>query len=318
MLHSFAIFPECAAALGADRRAPAAGCLHRRRARSPTPCSAGSRSARCRGSARSTRRCRWSRSRSCGWADRERRAAIVAPYAASVALWFGFFWWIYGTPSPTAPYGPAHQMALANLTSGLPGLFADQEYGLLASAPVLALSVVGWWRLWRRDAAGRWATLTTLVPFGILALTTGAFELWWGGTAPPGRELVAAVPLLAVPLAWAWQSSEDARVQRASLRMARRGGPRDDVHARVRARRPARRQHAGWGFRAARVLDPARALVRAAPSFVERASLTAPALLTLLWAAVAAAGLARRARVRRVDARALRSSRLRPWAQPPC
>jgi hypothetical protein len=56
---------------------------------------------------------------------------------------------------------------------------------------------------------------TTLVPFGILALTTGAFRLW-GGTAPPRRELVAAV-LLAVFAAWAWQSSEDARVQRASL-----------------------------------------------------------------------------------------------------
>ena len=224
------------------------------------------------------------------WADRERRAAIVAPYAASVALWFGFFWWIYGTPSPTAPYGPAHQMALANLTSGLPGLFADQEYGLLASAPVLALSVVGWWRLWRRDAAGRWTTLTTLVPFGILAITTGAFELWWGGTAPPGRELVAAVPLLAVPLAWAWQSSEDARVQRAGLEwLAAMGLAMTCTFVFVHDGLLAANTRDGASA-LLEYLNPARALVSAAPSFVvERASLSAPVLLTLLWATVAAA-----------------------------
>jgi hypothetical protein len=224
------------------------------------------------------------------WAERERRAAIVLPYAASVGLWFGFFWWIYGTPSPAAPYGPAHQMTLANLTAGLPGLFADQEYGLLASAPVLALSVVGWWRLWRRDAAGRWTTLTTLVPFGILALTTGAFELWWGGTAPPGRELVAALPLLAVPLAWAWQSSEDAPVQRASLEwLAAVGIAMTCALVFVHDGQLAANTRDGASA-LLEYLDPARVLVRAVPSFaLDRASLTTPALLALLWVAVAAA-----------------------------
>jgi hypothetical protein len=289
VLHSFAIFPGCAAALGliaglrprdaftASR--PLADAVLRGIALGTLPW-LGTNYAPMSMAALALA---W-------WADRERRAALVAPYTASVALWLGFFWWIYGTPSPIAPYGPAHQMALANLTSGLPGLVADQEYGLLASAPVLALAVVGWWRLWRRDAAGRRAALTTVVPFGSLALTTGAFELWWGGTAPPGRELVAAVPLLAVPLAWAWQSSEDARVQRASLEWLVGLGLAMTctlvfVHDGLLAANTRDGASALLEY-----LDPARALVRAAPSFVvEPAGLTAPVLLTLLWAAVAAA-----------------------------
>ncbi len=301
VLHSFAIFPECAAALGL---------IAGLRPRDAFTASRPLADAVLRGIALGA--LPWLGTKYAPmsivalalvwWADRERRAAIVAPYAASVALWLGFFWWIYGTPSPVAPYGPSHQMALTNLTSGLPGLFADQEYGLLASAPVLAFSVVGWWRLWRRDAAGRWATLTTLLPFGVLALTTGAFELWWGGTAPPGRELVAAVPLLAVPLAWAWQSTEDARVQRASLEWIGAVGLAMTctlvfVHDGLLAANT--RDGASTLLE---YLDPARALVRAAPSFVERASLTSQVLLTLLWAAVATAGW-RAARVCAVSTR---------------
>jgi hypothetical protein len=222
--------------------------------------------------------------------QRERRGAVVAPYCASIALWFGFFWWIYGIPSPTAPYGPAHQMSLANLTAGVPGLFADQEFGALASAPVLALAVVGWWRLWQRDSAGKRAAVVTLLPLVALAFTTGAFDLWWGGTAPPGREVVAALPLLAVPLAWAWQSSEPAPVQRASLEWLCAVGIAMTttlvfVHDGLLAANSRDGASALLEY-----LDPARNLVRSAPSFVgDRANLVAPLGLTIAWAAIAAA-----------------------------
>jgi hypothetical protein len=290
VLHSFSIFPECAAAL-----ALIAGLRPRDRLTSSRPLT----DAMLRGVALGL--LPWLGTKYAPmslvalalvwWANRERGAAIVSPYAACVTLWFGFFWWIYGTPSPMAPYGPAPQMALTNLASGLPGLFADQEYGLFATAPVLALALVGWWRLWRRDAAGRRTMLTTLLPFGALAITTGAFELWWGGTAPPGRELVAALPLLAVPLAWAWESSEHAPVQRASLEWLAAVGiaivcTLVFVHDGLLAANTRDGASALLEY-----LDPARSLVRAAPSFVvDRASLAGPALLTLLWVAVAAAG----------------------------
>ena len=35
----------------------------------------------------------------------KRLTALCLPALTSAAAWFLFFWWIYGTPSPTAPYG---------------------------------------------------------------------------------------------------------------------------------------------------------------------------------------------------------------------
>ena len=47
--------------------------------------------------------------------------AIVLPYVVSLAGWFAFFDWIWGTPSPRAPYGALVQTELFNLTFGAPG-----------------------------------------------------------------------------------------------------------------------------------------------------------------------------------------------------
>ena len=79
-----------------------------------------------------------------------RLVAIAVPVAVSLGGWFLWFEVLWGTPSPTAPYGSAHQMALGNLAAGLPGLFFDQEYGIVAASPVLALP-----RLWVRNQDGR-------------------------------------------------------------------------------------------------------------------------------------------------------------------
>lgn len=222
------------------------------------------------------------------WRTPRRAAALVLPYAVSIALWLGFFWWLYGTPLPTAPYGAAHQMSLANLSAGLPGLFADQEYGALASAPALALAVVGLWRLWRADAGGRRLALTCALPLVALALTTGAFALWSGGSAPPGRELVVAIPLLAVPLAWLWRDSHDRAVARASIEwLVIVGAALTATLVFV---------HDGLLIANARdgaaelldYLDPARHLVRAAPSFIAyRDAVGVPLGVTAVWIAAA-------------------------------
>ncbi|HET6316088.1 MAG TPA: hypothetical protein VFG86_06505, partial [Chloroflexota bacterium] len=145
------------------------------------------------------------------------RLALVAPYLASLGAWLAFFWWLYGTPSPSAPYGASHQMSLATLAAGLPGLFVDQEYGVVATAPAIGLAAIGVWRLWHRDTEARWLALAAAAPLAALAITTGSFALWWGGSAPPGRELVAALPLLALPIGWLWHDTADRSVQRASL-----------------------------------------------------------------------------------------------------
>ena len=149
--------------------------------------------------------------------DRARLVAIATPAALLVAGWLAWFAWLWGTPSPTAPYGTAHQMALWHLAAGVPGLFFDQEYGIAAVAPVLAMAGVGWWVLWRRDAAGRRLVTETVLPLLTLALTVGAYQMWWGGSAPPGRQVVAALPLLGVPLAALWHDLTAQTARRAIL-----------------------------------------------------------------------------------------------------
>lgn len=151
--------------------------------------------------------------------DRRRLVAIAVPAALSVLAWLGWFWALWGTPLPTAPYGASHQMALWHLAAGLPGLFLDQEYGIVAAAPVLGMAVAGWWRLWRRDRAGRRLVLETLLPLLAQAITVGAYAMWWGGSVPPGRQLLAALPLLGVPLAWLWRDLESQASRRAVLVM---------------------------------------------------------------------------------------------------
>ena len=65
----------------------------------------------------------------------------AVPFACSVAAWLGFHYVIWGSPWPSAPYGGAAgtQMSLRSLVRGVPGLLIDQEYGILAYAPALAI-----------------------------------------------------------------------------------------------------------------------------------------------------------------------------------
>ena len=217
------------------------------------------------------------------------RVAVAAPYVISLALWFGFFWWLYGTPSPSAPYGSSHQMSLATLAAGLPGLFLDQEYGAVATAPALGLAIVGLWRLWRRDAEGRWMAMTTAAALAALAVTTGSFALWWGGSAPPGRELVAALPLVAVPLGWLWHDCARHPVQRAGIEWLVLMGIATTVTLVVVQNglliangRDGASQLLGY-------LEAARHLVRDAPSFVGfQDHVSVPWIASAIWIAIAA------------------------------
>ena len=214
---------------------------------------------------------------------------LAAPYVVSVAAWLAWFWMLYGVPSPTAAYGQAHQMSLGSLEAGFPGLFADQEYGVLAVAPVLALAVGGWWRM-RRRPDGAWVAAATAGPLFLLAATTGAFALWWGGSAPPGRELVAALPLLVVPLASLWQSSRTTTVQRAGMEWL--------VLVGIAISATFVLVHGGLLIANGRdgtselleYLEPMRQLVRLAPSFIaDRDQLALPLLVAAIWAGLAAA-----------------------------
>lgn len=222
--------------------------------------------------------------------DRGRAMALAAPALLSGAAWLAWFAAIWGTPSPTAPYGSAHQMALWHLAAGLPGLFLDQEYGAVWSAPVLGAASIGWWRLWRRDAAGRALVLETALPLLTLALTVGAYAMWWGGSAPPGRQVLAALPLLGVPLATLWRDLDAAPARRA-LMMTLLGAGLAITGTFVLARHGLLIANGRDGTAALlEYLAPAGRFALAAPSFIaDRRALGLPFGLVAVWAAAAAA-----------------------------
>ena len=78
--------------------------------------------------------------------------AFLAVPAAGAIAWLGFFLVVYGTLDPTAPYGGEVGSSFAFLPNGFGGLFFDQGFGLLATAPVLARRVR---RFRARAPAGR-------------------------------------------------------------------------------------------------------------------------------------------------------------------
>ncbi len=148
---------------------------------------------------------------------------------------------------------------------------------------------VGWWRLWRRDAGGRRLVVETLLPLLTLALTVGAYAMWWGGSAPPGRQLVAALPLLGVPLAVLWHDLSEAPARRALLVVLLGLGIATTgtlVFARegllIANDRDGASELLGY-------LAPGDVLSRLVPSFTaDRAALTRPLALLLVWAGVVA------------------------------
>ncbi|MDH4065338.1 MAG: hypothetical protein OEW19_13140, partial [Acidobacteriota bacterium] len=150
------------------------------------------------------------------------RAAVPAmvrraiPYAALLAAWFGFFYAIWGSPWPQAPYGAMVQTTPWNLVFGAPGLLFDQEYGLLPYAPAYILAATGLWALWRAGGERRLLAIQVVLVFGALLGTVGAFRIWWGGSAAPARPLASGLLVLALPIAAAFAAAPQSSARRAA------------------------------------------------------------------------------------------------------
>ena len=142
--------------------------------------------------------------------------AVVGIYALSLAAWFAFFYAYWGTPLPMAPYGSMTQTSPLNLRAGAPGLLFDQEYGLLAFAPVYVLAATGLVHLWRAGGVLRQRAIEITVLFLALLATVGAFAIWWGGTSAPGRPIASGLPLLMLPIAAAFRAAPIGSPHRAA------------------------------------------------------------------------------------------------------
>jgi len=140
---------------------------------------------------------------------------VIAPYAASVLGWFAFFYAFWGNPLPMAPYGALVQTSPLNLVFGVPGLFFDQEYGLLAFAPVYILAATGLYQMWRAGGESRRQAVEIALVFSALVVTVGAFRIWWGGNSAPARPLASGLLLLSVPIATAFRAAPAGSARRA-------------------------------------------------------------------------------------------------------
>jgi hypothetical protein len=135
-----------------------------------------------------------------GWTLRA-MAALLIPIAIALSGWFAFFFWIWGTVAPSAPYGASEPMTLRYLAHGAPGLLFDQEYGVVAQAPVLLVAFLGFARMLRSGGAAARRALELIFILGALLVTVGGFHVWWGGSASPGRPVASGVLLLGLPIA---------------------------------------------------------------------------------------------------------------------
>lgn len=129
------------------------------------------------------------------WRDRGARtvAAVLVPCAASLAGLLLYHHTLYGFWDPRRVYGRRPEFAIGNVGEGLPGLLFDQEFGLLAYAPVLTLAVLGLAYLVRRERALGIAVCSAVAA---VVLTAATWHMWRGGFNPPARFLVPIVPLL--------------------------------------------------------------------------------------------------------------------------
>jgi hypothetical protein len=130
-------------------------------------------------------------------ADSVRRIAVflLVPAVSGLA-WFWFFYAIYGTPNPAAPYGGYTQSSLTNIPRGLTGLLIDQQFGILPYAPVYLCALIGFVPLIRRARREAGELALIILPY---TLVTAAYFMWWGGFSAPGRFLTTVLLPLSIP-----------------------------------------------------------------------------------------------------------------------
>jgi hypothetical protein len=102
------------------------------------------------------------------------------------------------------------------LRFGAPGLLFDQEYGLLAYAPVYILAGTGLYQMWRAGSELRRQAIEIVAIFSALLATVGAFGIWWGGTAAPARPIASGLLLLMLPMATAFRAAPVGSPRRAA------------------------------------------------------------------------------------------------------
>jgi hypothetical protein len=151
---------------------------------------------------------------------RQRIAASIAlglPMVVSVGVWMAFFQWIWGSPFPSVVYGSQRMVGPEYLVRGAPGLLFDQEYGIVAAAPIFAAALAGLAVMLAAGGPARRVAIEVAGSFVALLVPVAAFHIWWGGSGAIGRPVIAGILLLGLPLAWLARRIADHAVAPAAL-----------------------------------------------------------------------------------------------------
>jgi hypothetical protein len=132
--------------------------------------------------------------RPCPWRLRAAAAGLFAAMLAGILWYFHAF---YATASLYAAIGPA-DLDLHRLPRNLVALFFDRQFGLLAVGPVWLMALPGAVMLLRARTGD---AIRALVLASVPLAAGAAYVGWWGGSAPPARYVIPALPAIALAAA---------------------------------------------------------------------------------------------------------------------
>ena len=103
---------------------------------------------------------------------------------------------------------------LSTVPAGGLGVLFDQEYGVVAYAPVLLLGFIGLAGM-LRDRSRRGLAIALSAAALLLIAIPATADPWWSKSMMPGRPVLLLLPLLAVPIAWLYARLEPGSPARA-------------------------------------------------------------------------------------------------------
>jgi len=132
-----------------------------------------------------------------------RRSSVVAfatPVALSLALVALFNYLRFGDPLTTG-YLPQESFS-GNWPAGIAALLVSPGRGLFLYAPLFLVAVAAWPTMWRGQRVPACVILGVLL---MHVLIYGKWFMWHGGYCWGPRFLMPAVPLLTLPIGFAWE-----------------------------------------------------------------------------------------------------------------
>ena len=114
--------------------------------------------------------------------------------------------------------GRLSESKLSSVPAGALGVLFDQEYGIVAYAPVLLLGFIGLGGM-LRDPSRRWLGAGLTVVVLALILLPATVDPWWSRSMMPGRPVFLLLPLLGLPITWLYGRLDPGSAPRAGAQV---------------------------------------------------------------------------------------------------